>query len=69
MVGALVEFLPQRLRLPRFELGLELRIKLYEICRFDVQQVAQVTKVAEDRLEGGGVTKLVEDLARQGDFR
>lgn len=66
VIGSLVELLPQRLRLPRPELGLELRIELMKVRRLDLQEVAEVTKVTQDRLEGRGVAELVEHLGGHG---
>lgn len=65
VIGPLVELLPERLGLPRPELGLELRVELMEIGRLDLEQVAEMPEVAEDGLEGGGVAELVEHLVGQ----
>ena len=40
-----------------------------EIGGLNFEQIAEVTKVAKNRLEGGGIAELVEDLASEGHLR
>lgn len=69
MVSPLVELLPQRLCLPRAELGLELGVELVEVGRFDLEQLAEVPKVPEYGLEGRRVAELIEHVVGQRHVR
>ena len=69
MIGSLIKLLPEGLSLPRTEFRLELRVELMEIGGLNFEQIAEVTKVAKNRLEGGGIAELVEDLASEGHLR
>lgn len=48
---------------------LEFRIKLGEVSGFDVENIAEVTKVAEDGLESVGRAELVKDVCSQSRVR
>lgn len=69
VISPLIELLPQRLCLPRAELGLELGVELVEVGRFDLEQLAEVSKVAEYGLEGRRVAELIEHLVGQRHVR
>lgn len=69
MISPLIELLPQCLGLPRAELGLELGVELVEVGRFDLEQLAEVSKVAEYGLEGRRVAELIEHVVGQRHVR
>lgn len=69
VISPLIELLPQRLCLPRAKLGLELGVELVEVGRFDLEQLAEVPKVAEYGLEGRRVAELIEHLVGQRHVR
>ena len=64
--GALVELGPQRLGLPRAQLGLEPRVEVGEVSGLEPQHLAEVPETPEDGFERGGVDKVVEDLVGEG---
>lgn len=57
-----IELLPERLRPPRGQVRPQLGVEKGEGVRPQMQQVAHVAVVAEDRLEGVGVEEVLEAL-------
>ena len=68
VIGSLIELTPQRFGLPAHELGFELGIKIAEVIVLDLKKLADVTKVAQDGFQGGGVAELIEGLLCAGNL-
>lgn len=69
VIGPLIEFLPQGLRLPRSQFRLQFWIKLIYRVRFDLEQLTKMSIMTKYGLKSGGIAKLIEDLASYSRLR
>lgn len=66
MVGAQVKLLPQRLGLPRGQVGPQLGVEQGEHVGLEVDEVADAAISAQDGLEGGGIDEVLEEVGGAG---